>query len=773
VLKEGAYLVVNRKVPRKIRIISTILLIMMFLQSFPSKALAYDVKGRLSQLKNKVETKLDFLQTPINIKKLQTQNKNKPLQAPTNLGAVRGTTNIKLSWKNPKTNQNVVGYEITYQNLENGEIYRQNSPGTATKCTVSGLLAGTEYSFTVKVKDSSGKLSSASKAMKLETAGIKGVTNTQEFSRVKSEKQAQEFQKAKITMLTFLDKRLNPVKAKTKDSNYGTKLTVGGGEGFSKEIAKGVVDTFEFACQINPITNGQKIKDLGISSVQKIGNKGITILQKPRETVIQPAMGAGKSIFNAVKNPRQTSAQIAQTTVNTAKTTGGVLAGLGYYGYTGAKNLLKDPHKTGMTVGAAAGFLVLGKGPKDVRKIDLALKGNKISKISLGTVNNGKAKLNGKAVVIEQKAFNTFSESQLRFKNYEFEQIQKQLASIDENILNLYKKRKITKSEAKSCLRIVDEACVQTEVGTRLVNKELREIEKVKKFANLDFAKKYSLNELKYLKNDIISEIKHLKALQASKGLRQSYSYLLGKIMKAQAEEKIRTIKKPVIPSYYDDLFSREARDNLGNRYSLNELKHLQSELKLDFRDRKRKEPESFLFDSSLLKIDVSAAKISLLKADEYRIGRKITRDLLKKESLLEQFTPIELTGLAKQIKSDSRYIQFMGNAREKIEIKKLLGKVRIAEKSAAEISTMEAFLAESKLGIKSLQKLQDYKRIGTDFLKVLQREEQEVFIKNSLNKISPKDATNLLAKNYAQEDRIKAQLNLIQKQIDLKRKRK
>lgn len=211
----------------------------------------------------------------------------------------------------------------------------------------------------------------------------------------------------------------------------------------------------------------------------------------------------------------------------------------------------------------------------------------------------------------------------------------------------------------------------------------------------------------------------------------------------------------------------------MGNRYSLNELKHLQSELKLDFRDRKRKEPESFLFDSSLLKIDVSAAKISLLKADEYRIGRKTTRDLLKKESLLEQFTPIELTGLAKQIKSDSRYIQFMGNTREKIEIKKLLGKVRIAEKSAAEISTMEAFLAESNLGIKSLQKLQDYKSIGTDFLKVLQREEQEVFIKNSLNKISPKDATNLLAKNYAQEDRIKAQLNLIQKQINLKRKSK
>ncbi|AFH63946.2 fibronectin type III domain-containing protein [Paenibacillus caseinilyticus] len=76
--------------------------------------------------------------------------------APTGL-KVNGVTSssVTLSWTASTDNVGVTGYEV----------YRGSAPAasvTGTSATVSGLAAGTSYTFTVKAKDAAGNISSAS-----------------------------------------------------------------------------------------------------------------------------------------------------------------------------------------------------------------------------------------------------------------------------------------------------------------------------------------------------------------------------------------------------------------------------------------------------------------------------------------------------------------------------------------------------------------------------------------------------------------------------------
>lgn len=75
----------------------------------------------------------------------------------------KSTTSVDLSWTASTDNVGVAGYEVFVNGLGTP------ASSTTTSTTVSGLAAGTTYSFTVKAKDAAGNRSAASSAIAVTT----------------------------------------------------------------------------------------------------------------------------------------------------------------------------------------------------------------------------------------------------------------------------------------------------------------------------------------------------------------------------------------------------------------------------------------------------------------------------------------------------------------------------------------------------------------------------------------------------------------------------
>lgn len=89
--------------------------------------------------------------------------------APTNLASTAQTTSsITLSWAASTDNVGVTGYDVY-----NGTALATSVTGTTA--TISGLVADTSYTFTVKAKDAAGNGSAASNAVTVKTTA--GTTN--------------------------------------------------------------------------------------------------------------------------------------------------------------------------------------------------------------------------------------------------------------------------------------------------------------------------------------------------------------------------------------------------------------------------------------------------------------------------------------------------------------------------------------------------------------------------------------------------------------------
>ncbi|WP_235949567.1 fibronectin type III domain-containing protein [Paenibacillus glycinis] len=101
-------------------------------------------------------------------------------QAPTAPGALtspsKTATSVSLSWSASTDNVGVTGYEVY-----NGVSLAGTTSGTSF--TVSGLSAGTAYTFTVKAKDAAGNASAASSALAVTTNASGGGSGsvTQEY----------------------------------------------------------------------------------------------------------------------------------------------------------------------------------------------------------------------------------------------------------------------------------------------------------------------------------------------------------------------------------------------------------------------------------------------------------------------------------------------------------------------------------------------------------------------------------------------------------------
>jgi chitodextrinase/glucose/arabinose dehydrogenase len=86
-----------------------------------------------------------------------------PPSTPTNLAASNVTqTGVTLTWTASSDDVGVTGYDV----YEKGILIGSSS---ATSFTVTGLVAGTAYSFTVKAKDATSKVSDASQAVAVTT----------------------------------------------------------------------------------------------------------------------------------------------------------------------------------------------------------------------------------------------------------------------------------------------------------------------------------------------------------------------------------------------------------------------------------------------------------------------------------------------------------------------------------------------------------------------------------------------------------------------------
>jgi len=85
--------------------------------------------------------------------------------APSNLASPSKTaTTVNLTWAASTDNVGVTGYDVY-----NGSTKVNTSNITSTSYTVSGLTAGTSYTFTVKAKDAAGNTSAASNAVTVTT----------------------------------------------------------------------------------------------------------------------------------------------------------------------------------------------------------------------------------------------------------------------------------------------------------------------------------------------------------------------------------------------------------------------------------------------------------------------------------------------------------------------------------------------------------------------------------------------------------------------------
>ncbi|MGO4537908.1 fibronectin type III domain-containing protein [Paenibacillus sp. 2TAB19] len=85
---------------------------------------------------------------------------------PANLTSPAKTnTSVTLTWNASTDNVGIAGYEV----YANGGLAGTTIGGSSTSYTVTGLTPNTAYSFTVKAKDTSGNMSSASSALSVTT----------------------------------------------------------------------------------------------------------------------------------------------------------------------------------------------------------------------------------------------------------------------------------------------------------------------------------------------------------------------------------------------------------------------------------------------------------------------------------------------------------------------------------------------------------------------------------------------------------------------------
>ncbi|NEE06262.1 fibronectin type III domain-containing protein, partial [Streptomyces sp. SID7499] len=70
------------------------------------------------------------------------------------------STSVHVMWEGASDNKKVAGYEV-YR----GKDKVKSVPATKTMIDVNGLTASTDYTFSVRTKDTAGNLSAPSKAV--------------------------------------------------------------------------------------------------------------------------------------------------------------------------------------------------------------------------------------------------------------------------------------------------------------------------------------------------------------------------------------------------------------------------------------------------------------------------------------------------------------------------------------------------------------------------------------------------------------------------------
>lgn len=710
------------------------------------------------------------------------------LDAPTGLTAVKTNTSVTLTWKNPRTNKNVVEYAVTYQNLDTGKVLQEETNSPDTRWEATKLTPGTEYNFSVKAKNASGRLSAASKSLKVRTSGIKGATDKDSFYRLKAASSEKRFNQAKTKIEGTINQIFNKVKGKA--ANYGTdiKWAVGVGEGLSRVLGAAAVDFVEFSELLNPFTNAQKGKDFSekvVVNVQKtLGN--------PQRYLAQPVANVLKHPTVAVKN-----------TLQSIGTLGCTVAGIGFFAYDSLQDeyrkykLEKDPYNKGNMAGVAAGtILLVTTGPKGGRKIDVLVDGYKGGQLKLGSLENGMAKM-GKEIEFKPSQFKTLTFEGIQEKMAEYVHVRQQIIKLDEDILKKVRNDVLTESEASECLKIMEKGLVQTDDALATLKKEDRLISDVRDLINEEYLKStFSLEQLAFLEQDVGRQIDLLKKGEAvSKGQIIENKILLGKIRLVQKDlskrinsnDKINSIDELMgneVKWYIKDYFSFIDLTQLGHEVS-QELKFLSNkcaeigdllnknknnpQLKMQFDDYNR----AYLRQNDLL----SRIKVVKERQEMGLTGGDVAQELLDK-NLEKTFRLDELKQMQFEVIDDIKYLKEIGASpvvvntnRELWEhlnqaVKSATIKERAFQYNISPKLNPARFLRGVKLESLSLAKLRQYNDEGENLLKSLQTEQMEIWRKKGSGIINMEEAIDLLAKNYKQQDKIVEKLISLQKEM-------
>ncbi len=135
--------------------------------------------------------------------------------APTNLASSNvATTSLTLSWTASSDNVGVTGYDVYENGTSIGSV-------TSTSANVTGLTAGTSYSFYVKAKDAAGNVSSASNTINV-------TTQQQSISYCASKGNSSNYEYIDLVRFGSIDNTTGANGGYADFTNLSTNVSVGG-----------------------------------------------------------------------------------------------------------------------------------------------------------------------------------------------------------------------------------------------------------------------------------------------------------------------------------------------------------------------------------------------------------------------------------------------------------------------------------------------------------------------------------------------------------------